>query len=63
MLNINNIKMITCMGAIIFLIVFMAFSLMSASARGENTGCLTDITWVIAAIIVIVILVLFVSAC
>ena len=51
------------MGAIIFLIVFMAFSLMSASARCENTGCLTDITWVIAAIIVVVILALFVSAC
>lgn len=51
------------MGAIIFLIVFMVFSLMSASARGENTGCLTDITWVIAAIIVVIILALFVGAC
>lgn len=51
------------MGAIIFLIIFMTFSLMSASAKGENTGCLTDITWVIAAIIVVVILMLFVGGC
>ena len=41
----------------------MAFSLMSASAKGETSCVLTDITWVIAAIIVVVILALFVSAC
>ena len=51
------------MGAVIFLIIFVIGSLMAASARGENTGCLTDITWVVAAIIIVAILALFVGAC
>lgn len=38
------------MGAIIFLIIFMTFSLMSASARGENTGCLTSLLGIIGII-------------
>lgn len=38
------------MGVVIFLIIFVIISLISASARGENTGCLTSLLGIIGII-------------
>ena len=45
------------MNYLIIMIIFVAFSLLGAMARGESTGCLPDVLFIIAVVILLVVII------